>query len=200
MSPFGGRKISSIDAESLGPRLLTREASNEFHPEYSPDGKRIAFITDRAIPGSRGPLGLNLRIMAADGANPRPLTTCFRQLVSADWSPRGGRLLLRGLDSGFQTNHYSLDLARRTLRVDLEREALRGIQEPTEGRGPEAGHAAQAQGRAPASPAMPRSGRPSAGPFPLSEPARLADRRPAARASAGARDGAAAGAPTTPPR
>jgi hypothetical protein len=74
--PFGGRKVWSFDAATLQPKLLTHCWSNEFSPEYSPDGKSITFVSDRPLPepAKPGQLGLNLWIMNADGSALRRFT------------------------------------------------------------------------------------------------------------------------------
>ncbi|MCB2067256.1 MAG: PD40 domain-containing protein, partial [Erythrobacter sp.] len=55
----------------------------EVHPRFSPNGKRIAFTSDRAG-------GDNIWIMNADGSDPRQLTDeSFRLLNQPSWSPDG---------------------------------------------------------------------------------------------------------------
>jgi Tol biopolymer transport system component/imidazolonepropionase-like amidohydrolase len=69
--------------------VLTRGPAFDWHPRYSPDGKTIAFTTDRS--------GIdNLWLMNADGKNPRSLTTEKDEYVrSAMWSPDGNYLVAR---------------------------------------------------------------------------------------------------------
>lgn len=54
-----------------------------FHPRFSPDGKRIAFISDR---GGQN----NLWVMNADGANANPVfIDPLTRITSPDWTPDG---------------------------------------------------------------------------------------------------------------
>lgn len=55
----------------------------EMQPRFSPDGKRIAFTSDRGG-------GDNIWVMNVDGSDKRPLTSeDFRLLNQPDWSPDG---------------------------------------------------------------------------------------------------------------
>ena len=64
-------------------KRLTEGISWDFQPRYSPDGKTIAFITDRAG-------GDNLWLIDADGKNPRAVTEEKEHIVHCPWwSPDG---------------------------------------------------------------------------------------------------------------
>ena len=71
--------------------LLTRNSgiALNFHPRYSPDGRQIAFISDR---GGQN----NLWVMAADGADPRPIAlddaAC---VVEPAWLPDASAIVVR---------------------------------------------------------------------------------------------------------
>jgi Tol biopolymer transport system component len=79
-------RVSSGEAE-----LLTRNSgiALNFHPRYSPDGRRIAFISDR---GGQN----NLWVMSSDGTDPRPIflddATC---VVEPVWLPDASAIVVR---------------------------------------------------------------------------------------------------------
>jgi Tol biopolymer transport system component/imidazolonepropionase-like amidohydrolase len=74
-------------------RSLTRGPGYDYHPRFSPDGKTIAFISDRG--------GMeNLWLVDADGKNPRALTSEKDAYVrSAAWTPDGVYLVARKEES-----------------------------------------------------------------------------------------------------
>lgn len=77
--PIGGGKAKAI----------TRGPAYDWHPRFSPDGKTIAFTSDRS--------GIdNVWLMAIDGKSPRALTSEKDEYVrSAVWSPDGNYLVAR---------------------------------------------------------------------------------------------------------
>ncbi len=81
-------------------------------PIWSPNGKRLAFLSDRALDGSNGinkNATINIWVMDADGSNARPLTALTANFSGAGnfaatdvvWSPDGNKLVydsFRALD------------------------------------------------------------------------------------------------------
>ncbi len=69
------------------PRQLTRAMANDTQPTYSPDGRSIAFISDRG--GREQPW-----ILPLDGGEPRLAADIAGKAKSVRWSPDGTRLLV----------------------------------------------------------------------------------------------------------
>ena len=68
---------------------LTTGAMWDMQPRFSPDGKKIAFTSDRAG-------GDNIWVMDRDGSNPKQVTKeSFRLLNSPTWSPDGQYIAAR---------------------------------------------------------------------------------------------------------
>lgn len=74
-------------------QALSRGPGYDYHPRFSPDGKTIAFTSDRG--------GMeNLWLVDADGKNPRALTSEKDAYVrSAAWTPDGVYLVARKVES-----------------------------------------------------------------------------------------------------
>jgi TolB protein len=74
-----------MDAEGRNIRRLTNHPGMDYWPVWSPDGKQIAFTSNRSG-------NYDLFLMNADGSNVRNLTQHPSQDNYAAWSPDGKRI------------------------------------------------------------------------------------------------------------
>jgi Tol biopolymer transport system component len=77
--------IYRVPATGGEARALTQESgiAVNYHPRISPDGTRIAFVSDRSGQD-------NLWLMDADGSNPQPVFTDDDvRVVQPEWMPDG---------------------------------------------------------------------------------------------------------------
>ena len=82
----GNREIYLINSNGTGPTRLTTNAANDDAPAWSPDGRRIAFASERAAIGSS-----DIYIMNADGSGVVRRTSSGNN-GSPAWSPDGRRI------------------------------------------------------------------------------------------------------------
>ena len=72
-----------VRTDGTSDRQLTRSESADYYPRWSPDGKSIAFLSDRD--GRRSAIW----ILDADGGEPRKLTNEPTPVSKFEWSPDG---------------------------------------------------------------------------------------------------------------
>src|ERR687893_754703 len=77
-NPEGDFEIFTMDRDGTGFEQLTGNAALDFDPEWSPDGKRIAFQTDRDG-------NFEVYKMRADGTRPGNLTNDPAEDFTPDW-------------------------------------------------------------------------------------------------------------------
>lgn len=96
----GNVEIYSMHADGGDPLRLTRNTANDFAPLWSPDGKRILFLSERsrAVNGSGT---YEIFVMNADGSGVTRLTTNNELETSPSWSPDGTRIAFLGSPLGW---------------------------------------------------------------------------------------------------
>jgi dipeptidyl aminopeptidase/acylaminoacyl peptidase len=79
------RHIWLLDVASHDLRQFTNSAKSEESPRWSPDGKRLAFLTDREE-------FQQIYLLSMDGGEALPLTEGKRNIQSFSWSPDGKQI------------------------------------------------------------------------------------------------------------
>jgi TolB protein len=81
--------VASICPDGTDLRWLTSDAHGNSHPEWSPDGRQIAFLSGH----SQNDLAPQLHVMDHDGSNVRQFTSSLR-ISRLLWLPSGGEIAI----------------------------------------------------------------------------------------------------------
>ena len=90
----GNYEIYVMNAEGANLQNLTNNPAADHSPSWSPDGKRIVFMSarDGHVDADHGSPIFEIYVMDADGGNPQNLTNNPHYDMSPAWSPDGKRI------------------------------------------------------------------------------------------------------------
>lgn len=100
---------------------LTIHDAHDAYPRWSPDGKWIAFASDRYPSAS---MNYDIFVIPAAGGEPRRLTYHTSNEYPFDWSPDGKKLLLQAIRQGDAWQAIELDVASGRTRALTRGRAL----------------------------------------------------------------------------
>ena len=106
-------EIYVMDADGGNPQNLTNNPNNDYSASWSPNGRRITFVSDRAghVDANGWPTD-DIYVMDADGGNQQRLTNDPSDDRSPSWSPDGKRIVFesdRDNDRGHNIEIYVMD-------------------------------------------------------------------------------------------
>jgi TolB protein len=84
----GNSEIALANADGSDERILTNNAAFDGWPTWSPDGKHIAFASNRLGPANHG----QIFVMSPDGLLPRQISTLLGSYVQPFWSVDGQQI------------------------------------------------------------------------------------------------------------
>jgi Tol biopolymer transport system component len=107
---FAGLEIYVMSADGSAVTRLTNRPGEDSSPSWSPDGKQLAFASDRDTPGA----GIDVYRMNADGSQATRLTFLASTLpITVSWSS-GGKQIAFATDQIFVVNADGTQLTQLT--------------------------------------------------------------------------------------
>ena len=102
-------EIYVMDAGGGNQQNLTNNPHYDMSPSWSPDGKRIAFASNRfAFDGEKTLLSFDIYVIDADGSDPQRLTENRKDDRDPSWSPDGKRIVFRARREGHFENKFAI--------------------------------------------------------------------------------------------
>ena len=99
-------EIYVMDADGGNQQNLTNNPGRDSSPSWSPEGKRIAFSSNRDA--RKGDFIFEIYVMDADGGNPQNLTNNLKDDQYPSWSPDGKRIVFSARRDGHFENKFSI--------------------------------------------------------------------------------------------
>lgn len=108
----GNAEVYTMNANGSGRARLTNNPASDFDASWSPNGKKIAFASDRPNTCPYSDCPAHIYVMNADGSRQTRLSN--KVGYSPAWSPDGSRLAFAGQDGIYVMSAKGVDLRKVT--------------------------------------------------------------------------------------
>ena len=118
----GDEEIYVMNADGSGERNLTRTPASDWWPAWSPDGRKIVFVSSRGLGGASWPKRWwsGIYLMNADGSGLQTLVRHTGKEPAPAWSPDGRAIAFTGTGEDiFRINPDGRGLRRLTRHPEL---------------------------------------------------------------------------------
>ncbi|HEV7902646.1 MAG TPA: S8 family serine peptidase, partial [Pyrinomonadaceae bacterium] len=116
-SMSNGSDIFVMNADGSAQANVTNTQGDDFAPKWSPDGKKIAFVTNRGFGGTS-----KIYLMNPDGTEPQNLSNTPAGDGAPAWSPDGTQIAFSSASNSFPSTLYVMNAdgtGRRPLLNDM---------------------------------------------------------------------------------
>jgi uncharacterized repeat protein (TIGR01451 family) len=103
-STSSGADIFLMNPDGTGEVNLTNRQGSDYDPAWSPDGKKIAFVTLRGFDGKT-----KIYVMNADGTDPKNLSYSSSEDSAPAWSPDGTKIAFVSYGINFPPRIYVMN-------------------------------------------------------------------------------------------
>src|ERR1051326_6760822 len=107
----------TVPSEGGNATRLTIHEAHDGYPRWSPDGKWIAFASDRYPAGAPNTLNYDIFIVPATGGEPRRITRHSDQDYVCDWSPDGSKILFQARRGSESWQMYTIDVTKGVVKT-----------------------------------------------------------------------------------
>ena len=97
--------VSTVRGVPSTKQLTSTPAKNETRPKWTPDGKRIVFVSNRDAAANAGPAAYQLYVISPDSSEPRKVSDAPTGVSTFDFTPDGTRLVFRSGRPGAEQVH-----------------------------------------------------------------------------------------------
>jgi serine/threonine protein kinase len=104
-------QIWTMNADGADQRQLTVDPGDKFQPRWSPDGRRLLYVTDGGTDDFGNELGLDIKVINADGTGIDWVVHSPGDDTDPVWSPDGAQILFTSTRANDLRQVYVMDAA-----------------------------------------------------------------------------------------
>src|SRR5207237_8140991 len=107
----------TVDSNGGTATRLTVHEAHDGYPRWSPDGRWIAFASNRFNAAAPNTLNYDIFVIPSTGGEARRITSHSANDYPGDWSPDGSKIIFYSMRGVETWQIYSIDIATRVVKT-----------------------------------------------------------------------------------